>query len=105
MPIKGYAGKIAYIDLDLEKVTEKPLDDQLATEYLGGRGFIAKILTQKLLNNHKAKIKCQMINVQQLSALNIDQGTIKNYFSFNFSWRFSLRISPKSDVEERIVLI
>ncbi len=48
MPIKGYAGKIAYIDLKREKITEKPLNDEFAKEYLGGRGFIAKILWDEL---------------------------------------------------------
>ncbi|MFX0136599.1 MAG: aldehyde ferredoxin oxidoreductase N-terminal domain-containing protein, partial [Candidatus Hodarchaeota archaeon] len=48
MPIKGYSGKIAYIDLELEKVTEKTLNDEFAREYLGGRGFIAKLLWDEL---------------------------------------------------------
>ncbi|MHA1376985.1 MAG: aldehyde ferredoxin oxidoreductase family protein [Candidatus Helarchaeota archaeon] len=49
MTIKGYAGKIAHIDLKEEIVKEKLIGDDLALEFLGGRGFIAKILWDELL--------------------------------------------------------
>jgi len=51
MPIKGYAGKIAYIELENKKIIEKPLKEKLALEFLGGRGFIAKTLWDELPKN------------------------------------------------------
>ena len=50
MTVKGYAGKLAYIDLRNEKVEYKTITDDLALKYLGGRGFVAKILWDKLKN-------------------------------------------------------
>lgn len=34
----GYNGKIAYIDLNRQKVDVKELDPQIARDYLGGTG-------------------------------------------------------------------
>ncbi|NHJ26164.1 MAG: aldehyde ferredoxin oxidoreductase, partial [Candidatus Lokiarchaeota archaeon] len=48
MVIKGYAGKLAYINLRKKKIEYKPINDDLALNYLGGRGFIAKILWDEL---------------------------------------------------------
>ena len=51
LTIKGYAGKLAYIDLGKEKVEYKKIEDDLALKYLGGRGFVAKILWDQLPKN------------------------------------------------------
>jgi aldehyde:ferredoxin oxidoreductase len=40
----GYAGKILYIDLTKRKVSIKPLNSELAKMFIGGKGFIAKLL-------------------------------------------------------------
>ncbi|MDD1685142.1 MAG: aldehyde ferredoxin oxidoreductase family protein, partial [Methanoregula sp.] len=41
----GYAGKIAYADLSAGKVTIKPTPPKLKKEYIGGRGFGIRLLT------------------------------------------------------------
>ncbi|MFH1821032.1 MAG: aldehyde ferredoxin oxidoreductase family protein [Methanobacteriota archaeon] len=41
---KAYAGKIARVDLTSGTVTKQPLTVELAENFLGGEGFIAKIL-------------------------------------------------------------
>jgi aldehyde:ferredoxin oxidoreductase len=41
----GYAGKIAYADLSAGKVTIKPTPSKLKKEYIGGRGFGIRLLT------------------------------------------------------------
>lgn len=41
----GYAGKIAYADLSAGTVTIKPTSPKLKKEYLGGRGFGIRLLT------------------------------------------------------------
>jgi aldehyde:ferredoxin oxidoreductase len=41
--LKGYNGKIAYINLSEEKFEIKALDPQIAKDYLGGTGLSAKI--------------------------------------------------------------
>jgi len=46
----GYNGKIAYIDLNNQKVDVKELDPQIAKDYLGGTGLSAK-LTYDLLSS------------------------------------------------------
>lgn len=51
MTLKGYAGKIAHVDLKGEDVREEPLDEELALNYLGGRGFVAKFLWDLLPRN------------------------------------------------------
>lgn len=40
----GYGGKVLRVNLTEKRIEEKDLDPQLAKEWLGGRGFIAKIL-------------------------------------------------------------
>ncbi|MHA1799039.1 MAG: aldehyde ferredoxin oxidoreductase family protein [Candidatus Helarchaeota archaeon] len=49
--IKGYAGNLAFIDLAQDKILNKSIDDDLALKYLGGRGFVAKILWDELPKN------------------------------------------------------
>jgi aldehyde:ferredoxin oxidoreductase len=44
----GYAGKVLYVDLTYEKVYDRPLQEQLAREFLGGRGLGAAFLSQEL---------------------------------------------------------
>jgi len=41
---KAYAGRIARIDLTSGKVTKEPLDTKMAENFIGGEGFISKIL-------------------------------------------------------------
>lgn len=44
----GYAGKVLDVDLGKEIVQEYPLDPVFAGEYMGGKGFGAKILFDQL---------------------------------------------------------
>jgi len=44
----GYGGKIIRVNLTEQKIEKRDLDRQLAREWLGGRGFIAKILYDEL---------------------------------------------------------
>lgn len=44
----GYAGTILRIDLTNGQVTRQPLSEELAEGYLGGRGFVARILFEEL---------------------------------------------------------
>ena len=46
--MKGFAGKIARIDLTRESFREEPLDPEDARKYEGGRGFGAKVLLEEL---------------------------------------------------------
>ncbi len=48
--LNGYNGKIAYIDLDNQKINIKDLDGLIAKQYLGGTGLSAK-LTYDLLSD------------------------------------------------------
>lgn len=43
MSLKGYNGKIAYVNLSEQKTEIKDLDPQIAEEYLGGTGLSSKI--------------------------------------------------------------
>ncbi|MCK4371483.1 MAG: aldehyde ferredoxin oxidoreductase, partial [Candidatus Lokiarchaeota archaeon] len=51
----GYNGKIAYIDLNNQKVNVKELDPQIAKDYLGGTGLSAK-LTYDLLSSEDYEV-------------------------------------------------
>ncbi len=44
----GYAGKILRIDLDTDKIIKEPLSNKMCEEFIGGRGFVAKILYEEL---------------------------------------------------------
>ncbi len=46
--MNGYAGTILRIDLSRDHVEQQPLPPQMAREFIGGRGFIAKILFDQL---------------------------------------------------------
>ncbi len=47
-PIGGYAGKILNVDLTKEKTSVQDLPKDLATEYIGGNGFCARMLFDML---------------------------------------------------------
>ncbi len=40
----GYAGNILEVDLNTGETTRTPLPEELATDYIGGRGFVARLL-------------------------------------------------------------
>ena len=44
----GYAGTILRIDLSSASVVKQPLDETLAERFIGGRGFVAKLLFDEL---------------------------------------------------------
>jgi aldehyde:ferredoxin oxidoreductase len=48
MKYGGYTGKFLTVDLTRGAVGELPLDDELAEKYVGGRGFVAKLLYSRL---------------------------------------------------------
>jgi len=45
---KGYVGKILRVDLSRGKSSEQTIDNEFAEKWVGGRGFIAKILYDEL---------------------------------------------------------
>jgi len=45
----GYAGKILRINLSTNAVLTEPLSEKMCTEFIGGRGFVAKTLYEELL--------------------------------------------------------
>jgi aldehyde:ferredoxin oxidoreductase len=46
--MKGYSGNILRIDLGCESFRSTPLPEELATQYVGGRGFVARLLWEEL---------------------------------------------------------
>jgi aldehyde:ferredoxin oxidoreductase len=46
--IYGYAGLILRIDLSINTVRKEPLSESLAETFIGGRGFVAKILYDEI---------------------------------------------------------
>ena len=46
--LNGYAGTILRIDLTNEKIEKQPLPAELAENFIGGRGFVAKTLFDEL---------------------------------------------------------
>ena len=44
----GYAGTILRIDLTSGAIEKQPLDENLAERFIGGRGFVAKLLFDEL---------------------------------------------------------
>ncbi len=44
----GYAGKILRINLSTGEILKEPLPEKMCTEFIGGRGFVAKILYEEL---------------------------------------------------------
>jgi aldehyde:ferredoxin oxidoreductase len=49
--IDGYAGSILRVDLSSGEVSKTPLDQELVDIYIGGRGFVAKLLYDELPPN------------------------------------------------------
>ncbi|MCL4370517.1 MAG: 4Fe-4S binding protein [Chloroflexi bacterium] len=47
-PLPGYAGKILRVDLTSGRVAVEPLKPEMAQDYLGGRGFAARLLYDEL---------------------------------------------------------
>ena len=46
--MNGYAGKITYVDLTSGKIWDEVLDEGFARKYLGGNGFAARILLDRV---------------------------------------------------------
>ncbi|HCJ10939.1 MAG TPA: aldehyde ferredoxin oxidoreductase, partial [Clostridiales bacterium] len=44
----GYGGRIVRVDLSRGEVSIEPTPEDLAREYIGGRGFVARILWDEL---------------------------------------------------------
>ena len=44
----GYAGKILDVDLSIWAIKQQPLDEALVKDYMGGKGFGAKVLFDQL---------------------------------------------------------
>jgi aldehyde:ferredoxin oxidoreductase len=44
----GYAGTMLEVDLTSGRVAKKPLPEYLARDYIGGRGFVARLLWEKI---------------------------------------------------------
>ncbi|MGC9779792.1 MAG: aldehyde ferredoxin oxidoreductase family protein [Candidatus Heimdallarchaeota archaeon] len=53
----GYNGKIAYIDLTKKEVTVKPLDPEMAEDYIGGTGLSAKLIYDMLTEDDYKTLK------------------------------------------------
>ncbi|HIJ55316.1 MAG TPA: aldehyde ferredoxin oxidoreductase family protein [Deltaproteobacteria bacterium] len=47
----GYAGTILRVDLSSGEISKDPLSEEMANKFLGGRGFVAKILFDELPPN------------------------------------------------------
>jgi aldehyde:ferredoxin oxidoreductase len=48
MTLYGYAGVILRIDLSREEIKKQPLPGDMAEDYLGGRGFVARMLFDEM---------------------------------------------------------
>jgi len=46
--VKGYAGKLLRFDLSKGRAQVQPLPEELVRDYIGGRGFVAKLLWDEL---------------------------------------------------------
>jgi aldehyde:ferredoxin oxidoreductase len=46
--MKGYAGKITYVDLSTGNIWNEPVEESFARKYLGGNGFAARILLDRV---------------------------------------------------------
>ena len=44
----GYMGKVLWVDLSAGTVREEPLDEQIARDYVGGYGYGARVLYDKM---------------------------------------------------------
>lgn len=48
MRYKGYVGQLLVVDLTKKQSTTRPISDQLAEDYVGGRGFAARLLYEEI---------------------------------------------------------
>jgi aldehyde:ferredoxin oxidoreductase len=48
MALKGYAGRVLRIDLSKGRIWEEPIEEDAAIRFIGGRGFVAKILCEEV---------------------------------------------------------
>lgn len=46
--MKGYAGKITYVDLTSGKIWDEGIEERFARKYLGGNGFAARVLFDRV---------------------------------------------------------
>jgi aldehyde:ferredoxin oxidoreductase len=46
--MKGYAGKITYVDLTTGKIWDEAFEERFARKYLGGNGFAARVLFDRV---------------------------------------------------------
>ncbi len=46
--MNGYAGKITYVDLTSGKIWDEPVEEGFARKYLGGNGFAARVLYDRV---------------------------------------------------------
>ena len=46
--LHGYQNKLLRIDLDNHKISASPLEPEMVRQFIGGRGFVAKILYDHL---------------------------------------------------------
>ena len=53
---KAYGGSIIRVDLTREKIVKEPLSPDLAEKFLGGEGFISKILWDEVSPQVKSDI-------------------------------------------------
>jgi len=53
--MKGYAGKILRVDLFRKEANLKKLPEEMCIEYIGGKGFGAKILFEEVAPKAKRK--------------------------------------------------
>ena len=44
LPMYGYAGRIGFVDLSRNRVTIETVSEELIVNYLGGIGFLTKLL-------------------------------------------------------------
>jgi aldehyde:ferredoxin oxidoreductase len=46
--MKGYAGKITYVDLTTGEIWDEDIQEAFARKFLGGNGFAARVLFDRL---------------------------------------------------------
>ena len=54
--LDGYQDKLLRIDLDKHHISTSPLDRRMVDQFIGGRGFIAKILHDELPSGIDARV-------------------------------------------------
>jgi aldehyde:ferredoxin oxidoreductase len=46
--LKGFAGKLLVVNLNNKKITDEPLNKEIAQNFLGGAGYCCKYLYDKI---------------------------------------------------------